>query len=219
MLACRGRGERLWRWLHPLRVTQQCRLASVAAWLSSTGISHHHLLPHIPPIRLSTVNGSPRPGTAPQCLNFSSQAPGLQETRAPARLMCGCCKDYPLLIPFRLPRISCFTLSLKCSSSDSDNCPAVGIRPLPQFPDSPWAGPVLPTLPLPPPGPSPHRVLCGSVCILSRCSGPPGGSQLVLCMHVGVGSCIPDASVERDVLHAAYSSATLLSLYPCIFLP
>ena len=151
MLACRGRGERLWRWLHPLRVTQQCRLASVAAWLSSTGISHHHLLPHIPPIRLSTVNGSPRPGTAPQCLNFSSQAPGLQETRAPARLMCGCCKDYPLLIPFRLPRISCFTLSLKCSSSDSDNCPAVGIRPLPQFPDSPWAGPVLPTLPLPPP--------------------------------------------------------------------
>ena len=38
-----------------------------------------------------------------------------------------------ILIPFRLPQISCFTLSLKCSSSDSDNCPNVGIRPLLQF--------------------------------------------------------------------------------------
>ena len=36
-------------------VTQQYRLASMAAWLSSTGISHHSLLPHIPLISLSTV--------------------------------------------------------------------------------------------------------------------------------------------------------------------
>ena len=32
-----------------------------------------------------------------------------------------------ILIPFRLPQISCFTLILKCFSSDSDNCPDVGI--------------------------------------------------------------------------------------------
>ena len=32
----------------PLGVTQQYRLASMAAWLSSTDISHHSLLPHIP---------------------------------------------------------------------------------------------------------------------------------------------------------------------------
>ena len=51
-----------------------------------------------------------------------------------------------VLIPFRLPQISCFTLSLKCFSSDSDNCPAVGIRPLLQFPHSPRSGPVLLTL-------------------------------------------------------------------------
>ena len=38
--------ERLW--LQPLHVTQQYHLASMAAWLSSTGISHHSLLPHIP---------------------------------------------------------------------------------------------------------------------------------------------------------------------------
>ena len=57
--------------------------------------------------------------------------------------MYGCSKD---CIPFRLPQISCFTLSLKCFSSDSDNCPNVGIGPLLQFPDLPRAGPVLLTL-------------------------------------------------------------------------
>ena len=35
-----------------------------------------------------------------------------------------------ILIPFRLPQISCFTRILKCFSSDSDNCPDVGIWPL-----------------------------------------------------------------------------------------
>ena len=65
--------ERLWLWLHPLRMTQQYRLASMAAWLSSTGISHYSVLPHIPSIRLSTVNSSPHPGIAPQSLNSSSQ--------------------------------------------------------------------------------------------------------------------------------------------------
>ena len=43
--------EKLWQWLHPLHMTQQYLLASMAARLSSTGISHHHL-PHIPWIRL-----------------------------------------------------------------------------------------------------------------------------------------------------------------------
>ena len=46
----------------------------------------------------------------------------------------GCSKDCLVLIPFRLPHISCFTLSLKCFTSDSTNCPDVGIRPLLQFP-------------------------------------------------------------------------------------
>ena len=40
------RGERLWWWLHPLCVTQLYRLASMAARLSSTGISHHSLFSH-----------------------------------------------------------------------------------------------------------------------------------------------------------------------------
>ena len=57
----------------PLCVTQHYHLASTAAWLSSTSISHHYLLPHIPSICLSVVNSSPRPGTAPQSLNSNSQ--------------------------------------------------------------------------------------------------------------------------------------------------
>ena len=60
-------------------------------------------------------------------------------------------KDCLILIPFRLPEISCFTLSLKCFFSDSDNFPNVGIGPLFQFPHLLRAGPVLLTLLLPPP--------------------------------------------------------------------
>ena len=123
-------GERLWCWLHLLRMTQQYHLASMAAWLSSTGISHHNLLLHIPSICLSTVNSSPCPGIAPQSLNTSSQllrlpgdrhhCPGLEWLR----------QGLFSFIPFRLPKSSCFTLSLKCFPSDSENCPSVGIRPL-----------------------------------------------------------------------------------------
>ena len=56
--------------------------------------------------------------------------------------MYGCIKDYLILITFRLPQISCFTLSLKCFSSDSDNFPDVGIRPLLQFPHWLRASPI-----------------------------------------------------------------------------
>ena len=64
--------ESLWSWLHPT-LTQQYHLASLAAGLSATGISHHSLLPHSPSICLSAVNSSPPPGIAPQSLNSSSQ--------------------------------------------------------------------------------------------------------------------------------------------------
>ena len=57
--------------------------------------------------------------------------------------MYGCGKDCLILIPFRLPQISCFFFSLKCFSSYSDNCPDVGIGPLLQFSHQLRAGPVL----------------------------------------------------------------------------
>ena len=122
----------------------------MAAWLSSTGISHHNLLPHIPSIHLSTVNSSPCPGIAPQSLTSNSQSLCLLVICIPVWSLYGCGKDCLILIPFRLPQISCFTLSLKCFSSDSDSCPDVGMGPLLQFPH-PWrAGPILLTLVFPP---------------------------------------------------------------------
>ena len=127
-------------------MTQQYRLASTAAWLSSTGISHHSLLPHIPLICLSSVNSSPRPGIAPQSLNSSSQLLCFQGTCVPVWGTYSYGKDCLILIPFRLLQISCFTSSLDCFSSDSDNYPNVGIRPLLQFPHPPRASPVLVTL-------------------------------------------------------------------------
>ena len=114
--------------------------------------------------------------------------------------MYGCGKDCLILIPFRLPQISCVTLSLKCFSSDSDNCPHVGIGPLFQFPNPLRAGPVLLTLLFCPPSSfiltsfawvyisfSTAQVL---LLALSRCSA-------CTC----VGRCISDVSVETDVLH------------------
>ena len=65
--------EGLWRWLQILPVTQQHRLASPAARLSSTGISHRSPLPHVLSIHPSTANSSPHPGIAPQSLNSSSR--------------------------------------------------------------------------------------------------------------------------------------------------
>ena len=150
-------------------MTQQYCLVSMAAWLSSTGISPHNLLPHIPSIHLSTVNSSPCPGIAPQSLNSNSQP-------------LDCDKVCLILIPFRLPQISCFPFSLKCFSSDSDNCPDVGVGPLLQFPHPPRAGPVLLTLPFPPYFLHPTE-FCVALYILFRWSGTPVCSQLVFGMH------------------------------------
>ena len=137
--------KKLWWWV-TLPVTQQYRLASMAAWLSSAGISHHSFLPHILSICLSAVNTSPRLEIAPQSLNSGFQLLHLPGDLVPVWGMYGCGKDCLPLIPFGLPQISCFTRSLKCFSSGWDNCPSGGIGPLLQFPHLQRAGPVLLTL-------------------------------------------------------------------------
>ena len=162
----------------------------MAAWLSSTGTSHHNLLPHIPSICLSAVNRSPCPGIAPQSLNSSSQSLCLLGDLRPCLgyVWHGGGKDCLILIPFSLPQISCFTLNLKCFSSDSDSFPCVGMGPLLQFPYLPRAGLVLLTLlffRLVPPS---CRVLRGSIysfplvrysCLLSA-----GVLHALLCLKV-----------------------------------
>ena len=108
--------------------------------------------------------------------------------------MYGCSKDCLILIPFRLPQISCFTLSLKCFSSDSGNCPSVGIGPLLQFPHLPRAGPVLLTLLFSPLVLSSYWVLRGPIYSfpLIRYSYPLSAGVLyaLLCLKV-YSWCIP----------------------------
>ena len=183
----------------------------MAVRLSSTGISHHSLLPHVPSVCLSAVNSRPLPEFAPQSLNSSSQLLPRPGTCIPVRGMYGCGKDCLILIPSRLPKISCFTLSLKCFSSDSDTCRAVGSRPLLQFPHLRRAGPVLPTLLFFPLVPLCYWVLCGSVysfplarssCLFSDgvlhahlclkvCSWCIRGERCVLCPPTPPPSCSP----------------------------
>ena len=114
------------------------------------------------------------------------QTPGpshcaFQETHVAVQGMYGCSKDCLILTPFRLSQISCFSLSLKCFSSDSDNCPDVGIRPLLQFPHPPMAGPVLLTLPFSPLVPSSLSFV--RFYVLFLWSGTPVRAQLEFCMH------------------------------------
>ena len=152
------------------------------AWLSSTGISHHSLLPHTPSICLSTVNTSPCLGIVPQSLNSSSQPLHLPGDLCPCLGSAWLWQGLSDSHSFRLPQVSCFTLSLTCFSSDSDNCPDVGIGLLLQFLHPLRAGPVLLTLPFPPLVPSSYRVLCGSIYSFLPVRYPCL-SQLVFCLH------------------------------------
>ena len=161
--------------------------------LSSKGISHHSLLPHIPSIHLTTVNSSPCSGIAPQSPNSSSLPLHLPGDLCPCPGYVWLRQGLSVLIPFRLPQISCFTLSLKCLSSNPDSCPDVGIRPLLQFPHPLRAGPVLLTLLFFPLVPSSYRVLRGSIysfpLVSYSCPLSAGVLHALLCLKV-CSSCI-----------------------------
>ena len=83
--------------------------------------------------------------------------------------------------------MSCFTLSLKCFSSDSDNCPDVGIGPLLQFPHLLRADVVLEILLFFPPSSFTQPSFAWHL-IFFPWSGTPVCSQLllpaVLCLKV-----------------------------------
>ena len=175
----------------------------MASWLSSTGISHHSLLPHIPLICLLQSTAAltlgllhKRYAPAPSCCPF-------QGTCVPVWDMYICGRDCLILIPFRLPQISCFPLSLKCSSSDSGNCPNVGIKLLLQFPHPPRAGPILLTLLFSTLVPSSYRVLHGSIysfpLVRYSCPLSAGVLYALLCLKV-YSWCI---HAERCTPHSA----------------
>ena len=109
-----------------------------------------------------------------------------QGTSILVRGMYGCGKDCLTLIPFRLPQISCFTLSLKCLSSDSDNCPNMGIGPQLQFPHPLSASPT--NTPVFLPSFFFLGVLCGSIysfpLVRYSCLFSAGVLHALLCLRV-----------------------------------
>ena len=102
--------------------------------------------------------------------------------------MYGCGKDCLILILFVLPQNGCFTLSLKCFFSDSDNLPTVRIGPLLQVPHQQKAGAVLLTLLFSPLVPLSYRVLRGSVysspLVRDSCPLAAGVLHALLCLKV-----------------------------------
>ena len=140
---------------------------------------HRHFPPGSPPSNPlhPSLHSQQRPSpwdcsTIPK---LHSQALGLPGDPHSCLCVCGRSKVCLLLIPFGLPQTSRFTLSLKCLSSDADNCLDVRTGPLLQFSDPLRAGPVLLTLLFLPLVPSSYQVLGGS-----RYSLPLGRSS---CPH------------------------------------
>ena len=140
-------------------------------------------LPHIRSVHLSTVNSSPRPGIAPQSLNFSSQLLSLLGYLCPCPGHVWLQQRLSILIPFRVPQISCFTLSLKCFSSDPHSCPDVGIGPLLQVPHPPRAGLVLVTVLFFPPSSFILPSFLWFCIFFFHWSGTPVSSQLVFSLN------------------------------------
>ena len=157
-------------------VTQQYHLASMAAWPSSTGISHHDL-PHIPSICLSAVNSSPHPGIVPQSLNSSSKplhVPGDQRS----------CSGYVWL-----QQVGCHRSAVSLSALNvGDSGTNVWIRPLLQVPHLPRAGRVLLTLLFFSLIPSSYQVLHGSTysfpLVRSSCLRSAGVLCALVCLKV-----------------------------------
>ena len=160
---------------------------SLLPWLP--GLSHRHFPQAFP----TTISSH----TSPQSISLLSTAALsqrlLHKCYTPAPTCCvfkgtsipvwgvyGCSKDCLIFIPFRLSKISCFIFSLKCFSSDPDNCTNVAIGPLLQIPHPASSGPVLLTLLFPPLVPLSYRVLPGSIYSFS------GGQVLLSTLRLQV---------------------------------
>ena len=169
----------------PLPMTQQYRLALMAARLSSTGLSHHNLLPHLLTIHL---NSSPSSGIAPPSPNSGS--------------LSGVC--------LAATRTVWFLFHLGCHRSAA-SLSALNVSPLTQtiapiwesdccFSSPPTEGWCSPTnTPVFPPGS--FVVLSFAWFYTFFFSGHLPLSALSWCSWCSsVWRCIPDVSVERDIL-------------------
>ena len=176
---------------------------------------HRYFPPWTPPsypLNLSLCNQQQPPpwdcSTIPK-LQFPATAP----SRGSESLF-GVCIAAARTIWFSFHLGCCFTLSLKCFSSDSDSCPDVGIRLLLQFPHLLRAGPVLLTLLFFPFSSFIPLSFASFYIFFSACQVLL--SALSWCsVCTCVWRCIPDVSMERDILHVHLLLCHLvLSLIP-----
>ena len=87
---------------------------------------HKHLPPQSPPSHPvdPSLHTEQQPSPWELLHNSWTPCPSLctfQRTCIPVQGVYSCGKDCLILMPFRLPQISCFTLSLKCFFCDSDS--------------------------------------------------------------------------------------------------
>ena len=128
---------------------------------------HRHFPPQSPAHPLDPSLHSPEQPSPWDCSTIPKlQLPAATPSRGPATLS-RVCMAVARTVRFSF-RLGCYrspvSLSaLKCFSSDSDNCPDVGIVTLLQFPHRLRAGPALLTLLFFSLVPLSYRVLCGSV--------------------------------------------------------
>ena len=111
---------------------------------------HSHFPPQAPPSHPLCLSLPSQLQPSPwDCSTVSKlQLPAPAPSREPVSLsrICMAVARTVILILFRLPQVSWFSLSVKYFYCNSDNCPDVGIGPLLQFPHQARAGPVLLTL-------------------------------------------------------------------------
>jgi len=175
----------------------------MAAWLSFTSISHHNLRPtHIHLVCLSTINGSPHPGIAPQSLCSSSQLLHLLGDLCPCLGFVWLWQGLSVWFSFHL---YCHRLAASLSASNVSSLSQIIalMRGLDLCFSSPPAAKGRSTpanSPLFPPTSFILLRFAWFYTFFSGWSGPPVCSQLVFKLFC-VWRCIPDVSVERDVLH------------------
>ena len=83
-----------------MHTTLHHHLATLAALLSSKGIPHRNLLPHVPSSRFPKINSRPHPGITLQSLYSSSQPPRVPEDLHPCPGYVGLWQGLSVWFPF-----------------------------------------------------------------------------------------------------------------------
>ena len=170
-----------------------CDSAVLSYFHGCPAFLHRHFPPQSPPSHPLHLSLHSQQQPSPQnCSTIPKlQLPAAVQvhgTCIPVQSVYGCGKDCLILIPFKLPQISCITFSLKCFFSDSYNCLDVRTGPLLQFSHPPRAGQVLLRLLFFPLVPSSYQILCGSIysslLVRQSCRLSAGVLHALLCLKM-----------------------------------